>query len=69
MKKTTVQAIWDEDENSVKVQSNSLAASEKNNGTFENASVDGQEDGEAEMDEPEIDEESDGVDEILTRRK
>jgi len=51
------------------VQSNSLAASEKNNGTFENASVDGQEDGEAEMDEPEIDEESDGVDEILTRRK
>jgi len=51
------------------VQSNSLAASEKNNGTFENASVDGLEDGEAEMDEPEIDEESDGVDEILTRRK
>jgi hypothetical protein len=51
------------------VQSNSVAASEKNNNaTFENLSNNGEEEGEAEVDEYD-NEDSDDIDEILPRRK
>ena len=59
--------MWDEDENSVKVQSNSVAESEKNNATLENMSNHEQEEGEDEIEEHEDGTEE--VDEILTRRK